>query len=98
MSDQETVELKGFLEKYIPSLAQADMIAATCLYNLTPDGEFILDWLPGHDCVAMVALAGHGFKFATVLGEVLADLLQDRQSEFDTDMFLVDRFERKSFY
>jgi glycine/D-amino acid oxidase-like deaminating enzyme len=39
-----------------------------------------------------VALAGHGFKFAPVLGELLANLLLDLPSSIDTGMFSPDRF------
>jgi len=38
------------------------------------------------------ALAGHGFKFAPVLGEILADVLLGKQPEFDMDMFSMNRF------
>jgi glycine/D-amino acid oxidase-like deaminating enzyme len=40
-----------------------------------------------------VALAGHGFKFAPVLGEILADLMADIPPAFDLELFSPDRFE-----
>ena len=80
------------LRSYIPCLAQADMDAGSCLYTSTPDGEFILGMLPQHDRVALAALAGHGFKFAPVLGEILADVFMGKQPGFDIDMFSLRRF------
>ena len=47
----------------------------TCMYTMSDDGHFIVDRYPGTDHVYFAAgLSGHGFKFATILGEVLADL------------------------
>ncbi len=48
----------------------------TCMYTNTPDGNFILDYLEGYDKDVVIAagFSGHGFKFASVIGEVMADL------------------------
>jgi len=48
---------------------------ATCLYTMSPDGHFIVGRHPRHPQVAVAAgFSGHGFKFAAVIGEILADL------------------------
>jgi glycine/D-amino acid oxidase-like deaminating enzyme len=60
---------------------------------LTPDEEFILGMLPQCHRVALAALAGHGFKFAPVLGGILADVLLGNPPGFDIDMFSLNRFE-----
>jgi len=91
-SPMEDQRLRHFLRSHIPALAGATARVDTCFYSMTPDGDFLIDWLPQHDRVAVVALAGHGFKFAPVLGLMLADLLQDRRSEFDLNMFSLSRF------
>lgn len=47
----------------------------TCLYTMTPDGHFVIGRPPGCGRVVYAAgLSGHGFKFAPVIGEILADL------------------------
>jgi sarcosine oxidase len=52
--------------------------ASTCLYTNTPDGHFIVDRHPVHAQVLYACgFCEHGFKFATVMGEVLADLALD---------------------
>ena len=79
---------------HIPTLVSGETTVEGCLYNMTADGDFIIDWLPQHNRVAIVALAGHGFKFAPVLGPMLADLLQDRRPEFDLNMFSLSRFSK----
>jgi N-methyl-L-tryptophan oxidase len=62
------------------------------MYTLTPDGEFTLGPLPDHDNVFIVTLAGHGFKFAPVLGEILADMLKGKAAVYDVTMFSPSRF------
>jgi glycine/D-amino acid oxidase-like deaminating enzyme len=69
------------------------MSSEVCFYTMTPDGHFYLGGRPQSDRVFGVALAGHGFKFAPVLGEILADLLTGSTPEFDITMFAPDRFE-----
>lgn len=47
-----------------------------CLYTMSPDGHFVIDRHPQHENVVIAAgFSGHGFKFASVVGEVLADLV-----------------------
>lgn len=90
--DRETEALRDLLRRFIPSLAHQTMEGHVCFYTLTPDGDFVLGPLPETDKVFTVALAGHGFKFAPVLGEILADLLQDQPPEWSIDRFSLDRF------
>jgi len=92
VSAMEGKRLKHFFNSHIPALDLDDARVDKCFYSMTADGDFIIDWLPHHDRVAIVALAGHGFKFAPVLGLMLADLLQDHRSEFDLNMFSLSRF------
>ena len=92
MTPMESQELNHFISSHIPALALDEATIEPCFYNMTADGDFIIDWLPQHDRVAIVALAGHGFKFAPVLGLMLADLLQDHRSEYDLNMFSLSRF------
>jgi sarcosine oxidase len=67
--------------------------AKTCLYTMTPDGDFIVDRLPGTDNVVVASpCSGHGFKFAPVVGEILADLAADRTTRHDIARFALARF------
>jgi glycine/D-amino acid oxidase-like deaminating enzyme len=61
---------------------------------MTSDGHFYLGKRPGSENVYAVALAGHGFKFAPALGEILADLMADESPDVDIAMFSPDRFGR----
>jgi glycine/D-amino acid oxidase-like deaminating enzyme len=65
-----------FVRRYLP-LADAERVTAfsRCFYTMSPDEQFIVDRHPLHPQVVFAAgLSGHGFKFAPVLGEILADL------------------------
>jgi sarcosine oxidase len=90
-----TQELKGimrFIKDCIPALKNSDFFSSPCMYTLTPDGEFSLGPLPDHDNVFIAALAGHGFKFAPVLGEILADMLAGNTPVYDVTLFSPSRF------
>jgi sarcosine oxidase len=67
--------------------------AKTCLYTMAPDGDFILDRLP--ECPAIIIASpcsGHGFKFAPVIGEILADLAVAGTTAHDISRFTLARF------
>lgn len=74
--DEET--FRPCLRRFLPSADGPLLALRTCLYTNSPDGHFILDRHPQHDCVLLAAgFSGHGFKFASVIGDVLADLAQN---------------------
>jgi sarcosine oxidase len=63
------------------------------MYTNTPDGHFVLDRHPRHPNVIVASpCSGHGFKFASVIGEVLADLVCDGRTEHPIEMFRLGRF------
>jgi sarcosine oxidase len=66
--------------------------SAVCMYAMTPDGDFIIDRLPGHPNVAIGAgFSGHGFKFATAVGEHLVDLVSNPTTK-SYGILSLDRF------
>ena len=83
--------LAGFLRDHLPAAAGAHDHTATCLYTLTPDRDLVLGPLPGHDRVLVALGAAHGFKFAPLLGRVLADLALHGDTEVDITPFAADR-------
>ncbi len=65
------------LQRFMPGADGPLLALRTCLYTNSPDGHFIIDHHPRHERVILAAgFSGHGFKFASVIGEVLADLAQ----------------------
>jgi len=92
VSTREVKNIRKFIKDYIPALKKCDFFLNICLYTLTPDGEFSLGALPDHGNVFIAALAGHGFKFAPVLGEILADMLEGDAPAYDVARFSPSRF------
>jgi monomeric sarcosine oxidase len=81
----------GFLERRLPSALGPVIYTRTCLYTLTPDRDFVLDTLPERREVSVAIGGGHGYKFASVIGRILADLAVDGRSDHDLTPFRIDR-------
>jgi sarcosine oxidase len=95
VSPEEMADARSLLERFIPSAAGPFRSAAVCLYTDTPDYHFILGPLASDPRVVVVsACSGHGFKFASAIGEVAADLATVGSTTFDLSVFSPDRFTR----
>ncbi|RIE04009.1 N-methyl-L-tryptophan oxidase [Cohnella faecalis] len=85
--------LRRTLETFLPDSAGKLLNGAACKYELTPDDNFIIDTHPHHSNVILAGgFSGHGFKFASVVGEIAADLIERRVSDQDLRLFSVARF------
>jgi sarcosine oxidase len=88
----ETI-IRNMLKTHAPDAGGPLLATRTCLYTMTPDGDFILDRLP--ECPRIVVASpcsGHGFKFAPVIGEILADLAMTGRTGYDISRFSLKRF------
>lgn len=87
-------ECRDFFSRHIPGLARAHVRATrVCLYNNTPDDDFIIDWHPGVEGVLIATgFSGHGFKFGPVIGRICAELLLSGRAPSDIDRFSLKRF------
>ncbi|MDJ0623877.1 MAG: N-methyl-L-tryptophan oxidase [Desulfocapsaceae bacterium] len=92
VSENEVLEIKNMLSHYLPNLQHRPVSSEVCMYTMTADGDFYLGKKPGSRNIFAATLAGHGFKFAPVLGEILADLLTETNPEFDLQLFSPTRF------
>jgi sarcosine oxidase len=64
-----------------------------CMFTNSPDEHFLLDHLPDAPQVSLFAgESGHGYKFASVVGEILADLATEGSTRHDIGLFRLDRF------
>lgn len=78
--------------KYMPKLGSRLNRSTTCLYTMTPDEDFIVDQHPEFKNVVFAAgFSGHGFKFAPVIGEALADLVLEGETALPIGFLKVDR-------
>jgi sarcosine oxidase len=85
--------LRSFAEEHLPDGAGPTVALKTCLFELSPDEHFLIDRHP--DCEAAVVgagFSGHGYKFCSVVGEILADLAIDGATSHDIGLFRLDRF------
>ena len=83
-----------FLADAFPTMEPRRTKHAVCMYTVTPDQHFVIDTHPLHPHVAIAGgFSGHGFKFATVVGEALADLALDGRTEQPIGFLGLDRFD-----
>jgi sarcosine oxidase len=82
------------LNKYFPGAAGNVLAIKICMYNNSADADFIIDFVPETDSRAVVAtgFSGHGFKFASAIGEIVADLATKGKSDMPLDFLRLDRF------
>ena len=86
--------VREFLNRYLPGVNGALNRGQVCTYTLTPDRHFILDRHPDHENVVIAAgFSGHGFKFAPVVGEIMADLALEGKTRWPVEMFRATRFQ-----
>ena len=66
------------------------------MFTNSPDEHFILDVHPQYPQVAIAAgFSGHGFKFCTVVGEIIADLVLNGRTRWDISLFRLARFRKR---
>jgi len=88
----EQEQMAGLARRFLPQLAERPHQSVVCLYTNTPDEHFLLDRHPEHANVFVVSpCSGHGFKFASAIGELVADWATQRVSRFDRSLFKFDR-------
>lgn len=76
VSEDDVTRAEQLLSTYLPDAAGKHRGSATCLYTNTSDGHFLITPHARHEDVLIVsACSGHGFKFASAIGEAVADLL-----------------------
>lgn len=87
--------LVDFLKRFIPEGYARILAVKTCLYTYSPDTHFVVDHLAGYgkDVVVAAGFSGHGFKFASVIGEILAELTMEGTTHMPVGFLRADRFD-----
>ena len=89
---QQAARVIDLLRRFMPHAKGRLAESQVCLYTNTPDLHFVVDFHPAHGEVLVLSpCSGHGFKFASVIGEVAAELLATGGSRFDLSAFRVER-------
>jgi monomeric sarcosine oxidase len=80
-----------FAEGILPGYTGPELYTRCCLYDMPPDRDFVVDFVPGHPRVAVCIGAGHAAKFAGLLGRILSELAIDGGTAFPIEPFRADR-------
>lgn len=95
VDDRDTAVLEDFVARRVPGAAGARVAISTCRYTLLPGENFLLDLVPGEpNIVAASPCSGHGYKFASVIGEILADLALDGGTALPVGLFSFEALQR----
>jgi sarcosine oxidase len=75
-------DIHNFVHRYFPGEYVSMLHTKTCYYTNTPNHHFIIDYIPGFDKDLIIAagFSGHGFKFASAVGEILASMAMGEYS------------------
>ncbi len=82
---------RAFLAEHLPGFGGPELYTKTCLYTIPPDQNFVLDTVPNHPNVSVAIGAGHAFKFASLIGSVLADLALHSKTSHPIESFSLER-------
>ncbi len=94
---EEAEPVKQFVSRYFPTFSSSPQKSALCFYTLSPDSHFILDEHSQEPGVYFGAgFSGHGFKFSSLIGEVLADWVVEGRTQNPVDFLKWDRLEKKA--
>lgn len=92
VSAADEATIRDVIKAHLPGANGRRLNAVTCLYTMTRDRDFILDRLPQAPQIIVASpCSGHGFKFAPLIGEMLADLATDRSAPCDISRFSLAR-------
>jgi len=89
---EDAAPLADFVAATLPGVDPRPERHSVCLYTMSPDGHFLVGRVPGTPVVFAAGLSGHGFKFASVLGEALADLALDGRTRHPIGFLAPERF------
>ena len=86
-------ELENFADTYMPNANGGVRKSLVCLYTMTPDNHFVIDRHPEFkNLIYATGFSGHGFKFAPVVGEILADLTLTKKTRHRIGFLRAGRF------
>jgi sarcosine oxidase len=92
-TSEDSAEIRQIVTRLVPDAAGPVVETRICLYTLSPDYHFIIGRHPRHPRVTLACgFSGHGFKFASVIGEVLADLATAGKTRWPVGFLSPGRF------
>lgn len=90
-------DFRETLKRFIPDADGPLLSMAICMYTNSPDSHFIIDRHSKHErAIVACGFSGHGFKFASVVGEALADLALDGRTSQPINFLRLSRFSHEA--
>ena len=88
----DEASVSAFVSQRLVHVVSRPQRSAVCMYSMSPDGHFLFDRLTDIPLVVAGGFSGHGFKFASVLGDAAAELIQHGTTSLDVDFLSANRF------
>jgi N-methyl-L-tryptophan oxidase len=97
VGDEQIVDCRQAAAKFVPGIADGEVVhSKVCLYDMTENSDFVLGQDPEHASVVFgYGFSGHGFKFAPLIGRLLAQLTLESKPSFDLERFTIDPDRRR---
>jgi sarcosine oxidase len=83
--------LKSFMAAHLPTALGPEHYTKTCLYDMPPDRDFIIDALPLHPNILIANGAGHSYKFTSLIGKILSQLSTENKTPYNIHRFRLNR-------
>ncbi len=91
LHEADATDVRQFIRRHLPGVSTNVMRHSACMYTMTPDEHFIVDRAPDDPRVVFAAgFSGHGFKFAPVIGQVLAEIAIDGRTREPAEFLRLD--------
>jgi glycine/D-amino acid oxidase-like deaminating enzyme len=92
VTEAEMEEMAVVVSKYLNIDARFNY-SSTCMYTNTPDENFIIDFHPRYKNICIASpCSGHGFKFSSLTGKILCDMVMGTPIPLDLSAFSISRF------
>jgi sarcosine oxidase len=89
----ESASVSDFAGRFLNGVSTSPVKSAVCMYSMSPDGHFLVDRLQTGPVIVAAGFSGHGFKFTSAMGEVVADLVQSGNSRLPIEFLSARRFD-----
>lgn len=97
VKEEEDALVSNFVSNTFPGLNTSPNNSVVCMYTMSEDEHFIIDHHPRYNQVVIATgFSGHGFKFAPIIGHILADLSIKGDTSYPIDFLRLNRFETES--